>query len=86
MSWTFKDAVFHGDLQNIKTGDKVVVTLENLDDPDNPQSECLTWGYAISDIYTPTQFRDMVRGEVKACLAQLNRVKPSIDVSSIYTP
>lgn len=65
-------------------GDSVTVYLTENADPENPQRKQMAWPYHADQ--TPTEFRNMVKAEIKAHLRALNRKQSFHDVTQAFTP
>ena len=86
MNWKYDHARFYGTKSNPKTGDHVKVRLVDEDSPGELDYRILQWGFDEADGISAIQFRNMVKGEVKAHLIMLNSAQPEHNEDNDFKP
>ena len=81
--WKYKEAQFYGNKTTPKPGDSVVVILKD-DSVEEPEIKEFVYGFDSGQ--SKAAFMAMVKSEVKAHLAQLNKGAVGDDVTDMFEP
>ena len=83
MTWIYQSALLYGDVANLQAGDRAIITLADVDDPDASTVELV---YTYDGTLTPSAIIAMAKRETVAHLAQLNKILTTQDVTNAFRP
>ena len=83
MTWIYQSALLYGDVANLQTGDRAIITLA---DEDDPGANVVELTYTYDGTVTPAAIVAMAKQEIAAHLAQLNKILATQDVTNVFRP